>query len=229
MKINFLLAVPVMGELSPNTVKTEVIICESCKRRKTQYTDITYVFDRWRGEDIISGSALFFISQRLKEKLDEKNISGYKLTPIKTAFSEQRGGIRKFGKGAYQKELPNFYYLEVLGKAKGDIDEWFKIIDPTECEVCKANKKMLSRDGIRSMVNPELTGGKDTEDPLTRNVYKDSWHDDDVFLLQDGLNQPIVTQNFIDCLSGLYIKLNEKDGVWFRHVNWIDENKNIIE
>lgn len=229
MKINFLLAVPVMGELSPNTVKKEVVICESCKRRKTQYTNITYVFDRWRGEDIISGAAQFFISQRLKEKLEEKNIKGYNLTSVKTTFSEQRGGIRKFGKGAYQKELPNFYYFEILGRAEGDIDEWFKIIDPTECEVCKANKKMLSRDGIRSMGNPELTGGKDTENPLSRNVYKESWQGDDVFLLQDSLNLPIVTKNFIDCLSELDAKLNEKEGVWFRSVDWIDENKNIIE
>ncbi|MCF2218369.1 hypothetical protein H9Q08_03545 [Chryseobacterium sp. PS-8] len=118
MKINLLLAIPVMGELSPNTVKTEAVICESCKRRKTQYTNITYVFDRWRGEDIISGSAQFFISQRLKEKLEEKNIKGYKLTPIDTAFSEQRGGIHKFGKEAYQKELPNFYHFEIFKKQK---------------------------------------------------------------------------------------------------------------
>lgn len=229
MKINFLLAVPVIGELSPNTIKEDIILCESCKRRKTKYSNITYIFDRWKGEDIISGSSEFFISQRLKEKLEEKNIKGYKLTPIKTIFSEQRGGVHKFGKGAYKKELPEFYYFEVLGKAKGNIDVWFKIVDPTECEVCKVNKKMLTRDGIRSMGNPELTGGKDIEEPLTRNVYKESWKEDDVLLLQDGLNKPIVTQNFIDCLSELDIKLNEKGGVWFRPVNWIDENKNIIE
>lgn len=229
MKINFLLAVPVMGELSSETVKNDVILCEMCKRRETQYSNITYVFDRWRGEDIINGASEFFISQRLKEKLEEKNIKGYKLTPIKTTFSEQRGGIRKFGKEAYQKELPDFYYLEVLGKAEGDIDEWFKIIDPTECEGCKSNKKMLARDGIRSLGNPELTGGKDADNPLSRNVYERTWQKDDIFLLQDGLNLPIVTQNFIDCLLELNIKLNEKEGVWLRPIHWIDENKNIIE
>lgn len=228
MKINFLLGVPVMGELSPNTVKTEVIICESCKRRKTQYSDITYVFDRWRGEDIIRAAGEFFISQRLKEKLEEKNIKGYKLTLIDTTFSEQRGGIRKLGKGAYQKELPNFYYLEVLGIAEGDIDDWYEIIDPTECPKCKANKKLITIEGIGSMETPELSG-KEFENPLSRNVYKKSWQGDDIFLLQDSLNKPIITQNFINCLSELDIKLNEKDGVWFRPVNWIDENKNIIE
>ncbi|MFC7348480.1 hypothetical protein ACFQO9_17315 [Chryseobacterium zhengzhouense] len=88
---------------------------------------------------------------------------------------------------------------------------------------------MLSRDGIRSLGNPELIGGKDADNPLSRNVYERTWQKDDIFLLQDGLNLPIVTQNFIDCLSELNIKLNEKDGVWFRPVNWIDENKNIIE
>lgn len=67
-------------------------------------------------------------------------------------------------------------------------------------------------------------GGKDTDNPLTRNVYKDSWQEDDIFLLQDGLNKPIVTQNFIDCLSELDIKLNEKEGVWLRSVYWIDKD-----
>jgi len=228
MKINFLLGVPVMGELSPNTVKTEIVICESCKRRKTQYTDITYVFDRWRGEDIIRAAGEFFISERLKEKLEEKNIKGYKLTPIDTAFSEQRGGIRKFGKEAYQKELPNFYYFEIIGRAEGDIDDWYEIIDPTECPKCKTNKKMITLEGIGSMESPELSG-KEFENPLSRNVYKKSWQGDDIFLLQDSLNKPIVTQNFVDGLSELDIKLNEKGGVWFRPVHWIDENKNIID
>lgn len=228
MKIYFLLGVPVIGALSPNTVKTEAVICESCKRRKTQYTNITYVFDRWRGEDIISGSAQFFISQRLKEKLEEKNIKGYKLTPIDAAFSEQRGGIRKFGKEAYQKELPNFYHFEIFGKTEGDIDDWYEIIDTFECPKCGANKKLITIEGIGSMETPELSG-KEFENPLPRNVYKESWQGDDIFLLQDGLNQPIVTQNFIDCLSEFDIKLNEKGGVWLRPVHWIDENKNIIE
>jgi rubredoxin len=228
MKINFLLGVPVMGELSPNTVKTNVFLCESCKRRKTHYSNITYIFDRWRGEDIISGFAEFFISQRLKEKLEEKKIKGYKLTSVKTTFSKQRGGISKFEKGAYQKELPNFYYFEVLGKAEGDINDWYEIIDTSECPKCKANKKLITIEGMGSMETPELTG-KQFENPLTRNVYEESWQGDDVFLLQDGLNLPIVTQNFIDCLSELDIKLNEKEGVWFRPTNWIDDRGNIIE
>ncbi|MCF2218370.1 hypothetical protein H9Q08_03550 [Chryseobacterium sp. PS-8] len=59
------------------------------------------------------------------------------------------------------------------------------------------------------METPELSG-KEFENPLPRNVYKESWQGDDIFLLQDGLNQPTVTQNFIDCLSELDIKLNEK-------------------
>ncbi len=228
MKINFLLGVPVMGELSPNTVKTDIFLCESCKRRKTLYSDITYVFDRWRGEDIIRGATEFFISQRLKEKLEEKKIKGYKLTNVKTAFSKQRGGITKFGKGAYQKELPNFYYFEIIGNADGDIDDWYEIIDPTECPKCKTNKKLITIEGIGSMETPELSG-KEFENPLSRNVYKKSWQGDDVFLLQDGLNKPIVTQNFIDCLIELDIKLNQKEGVWLRPVSWIDDKGNTIE
>lgn len=228
MNINFLLGVPVMGTLSPDTTITREVICETCNRRSTKYSDITYVFDRWRGEDIISGRAEYFISQRLKDKLEEKNIKGYKTTPVKTTFSEQRGGIKKFGKGAYQKELPNFYYFETVGKAEGALDDWFKIIDPAECEGCKKNKRMLSSDGFRSISNPDLTG-EDTENPLPTNVYKESWQGDDVFLLLDSMNLPVVTSNFIDCLTALGIKINEREGVWIRPANWIDKEGNIIE
>lgn len=222
MKLNFLLGVPVMGELSPNTKKREIILCEKCKRIKTQLSDITYIFDKWNGEDFISGFADFFISQKLKEKLEERNIKGYKVTAIKTDFSKKRGGVKKFGKEAYQDELPNFYHFEIIGKAEGDINAWLRVIDPTECEDCRANKKMISRDGIKSMSNPDLIG-EDVENPLPRNVYKNSWEKDDLFLLQDNLNKPIVTQNFVDVLIELGVKINKKGGVWLRPTNWIDE------
>lgn len=228
MNVTILLGVPVMGTLSPETKTTRVIICETCNRRNTLYSDITYVFDRWGGEDIISGRAEYFISERLKEKLEEKKIKGYKTTPVKTSFSEQRGGIKKFGRKAYQKELPNFYHFEIIGKAEGAIDDWFKVIDPTECEGCKKNKIMLSYDGLRSMSNPELTG-KDTENPLSGNVYIESWQGDDVFLLEDNLVLPIVTYKFIDCLTELGVKINKPGGVWIRSTNWIDRKGNIIE
>jgi hypothetical protein len=228
MNINILLGVPVMGTLSPDTKITREIICETCNRRNTQYSDITYVFDRWGGEDIISGRAEYFISQRLKEKLEEKNIKGYKTTPVKTTFSEQRGGIKKFGRGAYQKELPNFYYFEIIGKAEGAIDDWFEVINPTQCEGCKKNKIMLSDDGLRSMSNPELVG-KDTENPLPGNVYIESWQGDDIFLLQDDLALPIVTYKFIDCLTELGVKINNSGGVWIRSTYWIDRKGNVIE
>ena len=54
MNVTILLGVPVMGTLSPDTKTTRVIICETCNRRNTLYSDITYVFDRWGVEDIIS-------------------------------------------------------------------------------------------------------------------------------------------------------------------------------
>lgn len=222
MNINILVGVPVTGTLSPTTQIKREIVCTTCNRRRTQYSDITYVFDRWSGEDIVSGRAEYFISQRLKEKLEEKNIKGYKITPLKTSFSEQGGGIRRFGEGAYQKELPDFYYFEIKGKAKGAIDDWFEVIDTTECEGCKESKKMLSMDGIRSMSNPDLIG-KDTDNPLPRNVYKESWQGDDVFLLQDSMNLPMVSGNFIGCLTALGIKLSQREGVWIRATNWINE------
>lgn len=220
MKINFLLGVPVIGELSANTKKEKKVLCNTCNKRETVLSDIEYVFDRWNGEDIITAFAQFFISQRLKEKLEERNIKGYNVTPIQTSFSKQRGGVHKFGKKAYQKELPDFYHFQIMGKAKGDLVMWYEVLKVFD--ECGHKLELFTDEGAQSMGNPELIG-EDIENPLARNVYKSSWENDDLFLLQDNLNMPIVTQNFIDCLSELDIQCNKKEGVWFRPVHWITE------
>jgi hypothetical protein len=221
MDIYLLLGVPVIGEIGPETISRKVITCEVCERWEILYSDITYAFDRWRGEDIIAGGGKFFISQRLKKQLEDKRIKGYKTSLVNVTFSKQRGSVKKIGKGAYQKELPYFYYFEITGKAKGAIDDWYKIIDPTECKKCKKNKKMFSSKAYESRINPELTG-KDIENPLACNVYAKSWNGDDIFILQDDIGLPIMTQNFIDVLIEMGIKINVRESVWIRPTSWIE-------
>lgn len=225
MNIYTLLGVPVIGELSPNTKKEKKVICDKCNKRESVFSDIEYVFDRWNGEDIIGALAEYFITQKLKEKLEERKIKGYKVTLIQTSFSKQRGGVNKFGKGAYQKELPMFYHFEIIGKAKGDIEKWYEVLKVFE--ECGHKMELFTDEGAESMSNPELIG-EDVENPLPRNVYKNSWEKDDLFLLQDNLNMPIVTQNFVDILIELGVKINKKGGVWLRPTNWIDEEGNVI-
>ncbi len=72
MKINFLLGVPVLGELSSETIKEHIVLCEKCNKRKIEYKNIEYIFDRWNGEDIITAVGEYFISERVKLKLEEK-------------------------------------------------------------------------------------------------------------------------------------------------------------
>lgn len=219
MNIHFLLGVPVMGEMSPETVKTKITTCEVCERWDIQYSDITFIFDRWNGEDFISGGGEQFISQRLKDKLEEKKIKGFKTTPVNVKFSKQRGGVIRIGKGAYQDELPAFYHFQVIGKAEAALDDWYMILDPTECEGCKANNKMMTIEASKSRANPELTG-KDIDNPLPINVYTATWKHNDIFLVSPTFK--ILTENFVDTLQELEIKINQKGGVWLRQTNWIE-------
>ena len=220
MNIYFLLGIPVIGELSPETKKERHIACEICGRSsKTVFSDIEYIFDQWNGQDIFSGLAEYFISERLKTLLEHNNCNGYELQPVKASFSRKTTKANYFGKNAYQNELPNFYHLKVTASAEGDIDSWYEVFSVNE--KCGHKKELLTLEGMRSMSNPELIG-EDKENPLPRNVYKDSWKGDAMFLLQDGLDIPIVTQTFVDCLSVLNININKREGVWVRPVSWIE-------
>lgn len=226
MNIYLLLGVPVLGELSPETKSEYVTLCKACNIRNEIIKNITYIFDSWNGEDLISGFAEYFISERLKIKLEENNIDGYNLQKIETKFTSKKSGKNRFGKNAYQNTLPNFYYLSVSGYAKGELKHWFDKI--SVCSVCNREKWFLNVAGHRSSSNPEILE-MDREKNQPRNVYLDLWNKNDLFLLQDQYNFPIVTQKFVDILNDLQVPINKKGGIWFRPTSWIDAEGKIIE
>lgn len=226
MNIYLLLSTPILGELSSETIKEHIVLCEKCNKRKIEFKNIEYIFDRWNGEDIITAVGEYFISERVKEKLEEKKIKGYEIIPIKTSFTQNKTGVKKIGKNAYQKELPIFYHLKIKGRAEACLDGWFRIINT--CESCGRQRRMITSEGLNSIADPSTLNKNDKF--LIPNIYFNTWNnEDDFFLFVESINHPVVTQNFINCLTELNIQLNKKEGVWFRPVNWIGENKNIIE
>ncbi len=226
MKINFLLGVPVLGELSSETIKEHIVLCEKCNKRKIEYKNIEYIFDRWNGEDIITAVGEYFISERVKLKLEEKKIKGYVTIPIKTSFTKNKTAIKKIGKNAYQKELPIFYHLKIKGRTEAYLNGWFKVI--SICESCERQRRMITNEGLNSIADPTTLNKNDKF--LIPNIYFNTWNnEDDLFLFVESINHPVITQNFIDSLIELDIKLNQKEGVWLRPVSWIDDKGNTIE
>lgn len=221
-----LLSVPVLGELSSETIKEQIVLCEKCNKRKIEFKNLEYIFDRWNGEDIITAVGEYFISERLKEKLEEKEIKGYETISIKTSFTKNKAGVKKFGKNAYQKELPNFYHLKVKGRTEAHLDGWFKVI--STCESCGRERRMITIDALNSIADPSTLNKDDKF--LIPNIYFDTWNnEDDLFLFVESINHPVITQNFIDCLTELGIELNKKESIWVRSVKWININVDIIE
>lgn len=109
MNIYLLLGVPILGELSPETKSEYVTLCEVCNIRDEIIKNITYVFDSWNGEDLISGFAEYFISERLKIKLKENNIDGYNLQKIETKFTSKKSGKNKWNYMENRRLLQNTY------------------------------------------------------------------------------------------------------------------------
>lgn len=223
MKIYLLIETPILGELSGKTVMNERVVCNSCGRLSIQYESIEYKFDRWNGEDLITGLTQLFISDRLAKGLESNGLSGFTLAEISTLTGENF----KKGEGLYTSSIPSFYHLKINGEIEG-FEMWWKKM--SQCKSCGKYKWKPTKEGIRSKLGPSLTGrSKDISNPLPRNVYIDSWNGDDIFVQKPAINTPFVTQKFVDVLNKLGIKINQKGGVWLSETNWIDREGNIIK
>ncbi len=87
---------------------------------------------------------------------------------------------------------------------------------------------MITNEGLNSIADPTTLNKNDKF--LIPNIYFNTWNNEnDLFLFVESINHPVITQNFIDCLIELDIKLNQKEGVWLRPVSWIDDKGNTIE
>lgn len=210
MKLYILLSAPVIGAIEATTIKERILLCEHCNRKELHFSNAILNLDKWNGEEMISAMGQLFISENLKIKLDTLNIL-FDATPFDVLVKKK--SIKD------QKPTPNFYRILFRNVCKGQGEPWFEFI--SKCDTCGREKWMMDTEGYRSSANPELTG-KDIENPAPRKVDKASWKNEDVFLLQDEYDIPIVTQNFVDILEELGIKINKKGGVWLRQTNWIE-------
>lgn len=71
-------------------------------------------FDGWQGDDLIEYSPCFIISQFLATEIQLEQLTGFQLDAVEISKSEQFMAI------CPEKELPNLYWLKVVGRAGKD-------------------------------------------------------------------------------------------------------------
>ena len=75
-----------------------------------------FIFYGWLGDDIIECFPVFLITEKLKLKLDEINLTGYRINECEIEVSEEFKLLQS------NTILPVFYWLEVIGGDKDDFE-----------------------------------------------------------------------------------------------------------
>ncbi|NQY30689.1 MAG: hypothetical protein HRT69_14620 [Flavobacteriaceae bacterium] len=204
MKIYTSLFPPIKGEIGPKTEVNESK-CKTCNSllESNFYKKIEYVFDDWNGEDLVKGIGCYLVSDRLKRILEDKKLKGISFKEIIVT----KGDYFKFKSKAYQEEIPSFFEIVIVGTSKGP-DTWFKKGDI--CNECNKPSWAISTEGIKAMVKSQ-----DNQDVIPRQVYRDSWNNEDAFKLEDPAD-PIFTENFINVLKESKVK-----DVTYKEAQWV--------
>jgi hypothetical protein len=149
------------------------------------------VFDRWNGEDLVTAMRVLCVSDRLKRTMVDARLAGVAFEP---AIASQSDGFT-LGQKAYAKKLPAFFHLRVLGLADGP-ETWIKSKVCPKCGVRSWKPTML---GVQALV-------REGDDMPVREVYADSWKDEDIFDMPDGYRH-VVTERFRQVMDSV----NPKD------------------
>jgi hypothetical protein len=71
-----------------------------------------YVFDDWLGDDLVESAPCFIITDRLRDKLQRSDATGYKLDQVAVSKSELYEDLHPNG-----PPLPKFHWLKITGRA----------------------------------------------------------------------------------------------------------------
>jgi hypothetical protein len=98
----------VAGGWGPNTKFTRV------PGKPLVIHTMDYEFDDWLGDELLQTDPVFIVTQRLADRLQARGLNGYFLKPVEVSKSEE------FLDNCGNKELPEFAWLDIVGKAGGD-------------------------------------------------------------------------------------------------------------
>lgn len=205
VKIYCLEECAVIASMGENTFVEEEFVCDFCKILRpefTKYIHIHLVFDTWLGEDIIADRGNVFISQRLKNSLEEKSIKG--VTYDETSISCSK--YFKADNKAYQKELPKFYYLNPINHS-AEIESPIFEFTGEVCPNCKGRKYDMKPDGLDFLVGIKSESGE-------IKIDKGTWGNEDFFYANKS-SKPFITEKFRNAIRNFNTQQTT-----IKEVNW---------
>jgi len=72
---------------------------------------LNFEFDGWLGDDLIETFPCFIVSENLKNRIHQSKLTGFKFNDVEITKSDT------FNELYENKTLPNFYWLQITGKA----------------------------------------------------------------------------------------------------------------
>jgi hypothetical protein len=103
----FLLSPEVAGGLGPNTVMNRVV-------HPPEVSRLHYEMDGWLGDELLESFPCFVVTQRLGDAIQNAHLTGVGFGDVEVTTSEQ------FRELYPERELPQFVWLKVVGKAAKD-------------------------------------------------------------------------------------------------------------
>jgi hypothetical protein len=198
-------SVPALGELGPATLVERPDVCPVCGRQPPgEFRFVEFVFDSWDGEDLVTAMDVYVASERLRDALERAGVTGAQFEVVKVSKSD----YFEFGEGAYAPDLPRFYRLVFVGRARGPETWWTS----DTCEGC----------GVTYWERTELGGEASMAVALgeaapPREVYRSSWSGHDLFTLQDP-GPPLATERTMQVFTELSVK-----EVTFQPAKWVSD------
>jgi hypothetical protein len=176
-----------LGEVGDGSLIHYGEACPACGRqppRTVQYLD--YRFDAWAGEDLVCTGDEFAVTPALRSALESAGIEGVTFRSMSTSKSEM------FATDDQPREVPEFSHMVIEHRCSGP-SGWWEL--KGVCPRCRRpNWEHTDR------VGEALTAAAIGATPPPRLVYADSWHGEDVFMLDDP-GPPLATERFVKALS----------------------------
>jgi len=103
----YLLEFEVAGQLGPKTVIDTSV-------HPPIVNKLHFLFEGWLGDDMIECFPVYLVSERLKNKLENTNLVGYKIVPCEIEKSSEFVEIQP------ETILPNFFWFLATGDSFSD-------------------------------------------------------------------------------------------------------------
>lgn len=194
-----------LGTIGDDTVIEYGETCVVCGREGPPKIEfLEYVFDVWERADIVTTYDTYAVTDRLQNILKSSHLKGFQFGEMKVSKSE----IFRETDPNDEVKLPKFFELIITGRAAAGPSGWWEYAGT--CEGC-SRPIWKHTDRVSAALSSVLKG----EIGPPREVKKETWNEDDIFLLDDP-GPPVVTQAFVDVFER-----SKVTGVVFHPAKWV--------